>query len=222
MNKQDYEVMKQKLSTGEFGGIELKVLTAPRIYAKVGDREYLLNGKSGRTLNRLDYHNDFILTTLRQKLTQSDIGEGFSYVGVDTVTNESEKRSLHLPLHEYGKDTYTGVLAVPNLMLHIRKDEHGNESPEAIAGIESQTSNRLLFNFVGSAPSKEREGYDRVMRGEYAIVYLNSKSGEYLAEKTPACKAAYALLAHLSPSEVTDDDLVKALGFAPVEEIDHA
>ena len=55
--------------------------------------------------------------------------------------------------------------------------------------------------------------------GRFATVYLNTDTGEYLAEKTEACKAEYAPMAHLDPSEITNEDLVKAMGFAPNEVI---
>ena len=42
---------------------------------------------------------------------------------------------------------------------------------------------------------------------------------EYLAEKTEACKAEYAPMAHLEPSDIIDEDLVKAMSFAPTETI---
>ena len=220
MQKTEIDTLKKIFSTGEFDGLNIRVVNAPRFYisSKGGDLEVWLDGKNGLS-NRNDYSPDFILKRLREKLTTSDVGESFPYVGVDTVTNQSEKRTLHLALQEYGVNSYTGTLPVPDLMNHILKDEYGNESPESIAGIESQKSNRVLFNLVGSAPSNDRPGYDRVMHGEYATVYLNSKTGEYLAEKTEACKAQYAPLAHLSPSEVSDDELIKAMGFAPVEVI---
>jgi hypothetical protein len=220
MQKNEFEVMKKIFSNGEFDGLNIRVVNAPRFHveSKAGDMDVFLDGEKGLS-NRNDYSPDFILTRLRERLTTSDVGESFPYVGVDTVTNQSEKRTLHLALQEYGVNSYAGTLLVPDLMNHILKDEYGNESPESIAGIESQKSNRVLFNLVGSAASNERPGFDRVMHGEYATVYLNSKTGEWLAEKTEACKAQYAPLAHLSPADVTNDDLIKAMGFAPVEVI---
>jgi hypothetical protein len=58
-----------------------------------------------------------------------------------------------------------------------------------------------------------------VKRGRFAIVYLNSNTGDYWAEKTEACKKEYAPLAHLKASDISDEDLVRAMGFAPSSEI---
>jgi hypothetical protein len=64
-----------------------------------------------------------------------------------------------------------------------------------------------------------KKGYDRVVEGKYATVYLRTTTGEYLAVKKDSCKAAYAPLAHLAAGDVTDEDLVRAMTFAPIEEV---
>jgi len=216
MNKNEFEVMKKTLSTGEFDGLSIRVVNAPRFFVKLGDREFWLDGKDGQS-NRKDFNPSYILERLRASLTTKDLGESFAYIGADRVTADSERRNLSLNLSHYGVNTYTGVLAVPNLANHIEKAELSNESPESVVGLETSKPNRIIFNLVGSFPCANKDGFDRVKHGALATVYLNSNTGEYLAEKTDACRAKYAPLAHLKPSEITNTDLVKALGSAPVE-----
>lgn len=147
------------------------------------------------------------------------MGESFAYIGADKITSKSESHTLHLNLSHYGVETYRGFLPANQLANYIALTEAENQSPEALVGLETTRQNRIIFNFVGSKPFADKKGYDRVVQGRLATVYLNTDTGEYLAEKTEACKVEYAPMAHLDPSEITDEDLVKAMSFAPTEAV---
>jgi len=216
MNKN--EMMKKILGAGEVGGFKIRVVNTPRFMVQAGDREIWLDGKHGLE-KRQDGLDNWVLRTLRERLTSSDLGESFAYIGADKITSKSESQTLHLNLSHYGVESYKGFLTANRLANHIALTEAENQSPEALVGLETTKQNRIIFNFVGSQSCADKKGYDRVKRGKFATVYLNTDTGEYLAEKTDACKAEYAPMAHLDPSEITDEDLVKAMGFAPNEVI---
>jgi len=219
MNKNEFEVMKKTLSTGEFDGLTIRAVNTPRFMAELGGREIWLDGKRGLITNREDLSSDFVLQRLKKSLTTSNLGESLPAIGLDTATKQTESCSLYFNLSEYGRDTYTGFLRLPNLENHIAKDELAGQSPEALLGLEVTAQGRIRFNLVESEPCADKAGFDRVKHGNLVTVYLNSNTGEYLAIKTNACHAKYAPLAHLKWSEITDEDLLKALSFAPVAEI---
>jgi len=206
------------LCTGEVGGFKIRVVNTPRFMVQAGDREIWLDGKHGLE-KRQDGLDNWVLRTLRERLTTSDLGESFAYIGADKITSKSESQTLHLNLSHYGVESYKGFLTANRLANHIALTEDENQSPEALIGLETTKQNRIIFNLVGSKPCTTKKGYDRVKEGRFATVYLNTDTGEYLAEKTEACKAEYAPMAHLDPSEITNEDLVKAMGFAPNEVI---
>jgi len=218
MNNKDLAILQKTLSTGKFDGLSIRVVNTPRLLVTLGDKEFWLDSKDGLS-NRKDFNPSYILERLRASFTRSDIGESFPFVAADRVSRESERRSLHLNLSEYGKDTYTGVLVAPSLEHHVAKDQDSNQSPESLIGIDTVARNRIIFNLVDSATCTDRDGFDRVMNGEFATVYLNSETGEYLAIKTEACKASYAPLAHLSAKDIDDIDLIKAMSLAPTEDV---
>lgn len=220
MNKQEFETMKKIFSAGEFDGVKVKVVNTPRFYVKVGaNNEIWLDGKQGLANSR-DHNRDWVLKRLKASLTSShNLGESFAWVCADRVTSDTENNTLHLSLGHYGVNEYQGTLKTKRLANLIALNEGSNESIEAAIGLNEVRNNRLVFNLVGSESCSTKAGYDRVMMGKYVTVYLNSNTGEYVAEKTEACKKHYAPLAHLSPSEISDEDLIKAMGFAPSEEI---
>jgi hypothetical protein len=218
MIKQKFEILKKIFSAGEVTGYKIRVVNTPRFLVEVGDKNIWLDGKYGLE-NRRDGNNDWVLRNLREKLTTSEIGESFAYIGVDKVTAMSENQTLHLNLSHYGVESYKGFLTANRLANHIALSESNNQSPEAIIGLETIKQNRIIFNFVGSKPCLDKKDYDRVLEGKLALIYLNSNTGEYLAEKTHACNALYAPLAHIAAMDITDEDLVKAMGFAPTEVI---
>ena len=216
MNKN--EMMKKILGAGEIDGLKIRVVNTPRFVVQAGDREIWLDGKHGLE-KRHDGLDNWVLRTLREKLTASDLGESFAYIGADKITSKSESQTLHLNLSHYGVESYKGFLTANQLANHIVLTEAENQSPEALVGLETTKQNRIIFNFVGSKSCADKGGYDRVVEGRFATVYLNTDTGEYLAEKTEACKAEYAPMAHLEPLDITDEDLVKAMSFAPIEAI---
>lgn len=219
----NFEIMKKALSTGEYAGLSIRVVNTSRFLIRLPDRDEWLDGKEGLA-QELHYDRGWVLRQLKERLTMSsDLGDTAPYVAVDKVTHATERRGLSLSLHEYGRDTYSGVLAVPGLMNHIEKSsDSGNESPESIAGISSTKPSRILFNLVDAVDCTDRAGFDRVVHRRFVTVWLNSESGEYFAEKTKECKDHYAPLAHLSIDDISDDDLIRAMGMAPVAEIYHA
>ena len=216
MNKN--EMMKKIFGNGEVGGFKIRVVNTPRFIVQAGDREIWLDGKHGLE-DRRDGLDNWVLRNLREKLTSTDLGESFAYVGADKLNSMVENKTLHLNLSHYGVETYVGILTAPKLANHIALTDAENQSPEALIGLETTKQNRIIFNFVGSKPCTTKQGYDRVKEGRFATVYLNTDTGEYLAEKTEACKTQYAPMAHIDPLEISDEDLVKAMGFAPTEVI---
>lgn len=220
MNKQEFETMKKIFSAGDIHGVNVRVVNAPRFLVKVGaSNELWLDGKNGLA-NSHGRNRDWVLQKLKASLTSSNnLGESFTWVCADRVTSDTESNSLHLNLGHYGVNEYRGTLKTKRLANLIALNEGSNESIEAVIGLNEVKNNRLVFNLVGSKSCSTKVGYDRVMMGKYATVYLNSNTGDYVAEKTEECKKQYAPLAHLSPSDISDEDLVRAMGFAPKEEI---
>ncbi|MBT8566573.1 hypothetical protein G6698_00995 [Polynucleobacter paneuropaeus] len=220
MNKQEFETLKKIFSAGEFDGVKVNVVNTPRFYVKVGaNNEMWLDGKHGLANSR-DNNRDWVLKKLKAALTTSHhLGESFAWVCADRVTSETENGSLQLVLGHYGVDEYSGTLKTKRLATLVALNEGSIESVEATIGLNQSQNNRLVFNLAGSEACSTKTGYDRVKRGRFAIVYLNSNTGDYWAEKTEACKKEYAPLAHLKASDISDEDLVRAMGFAPSSEI---
>lgn len=220
MNKQEFETLKKIFSAGEFDGVKVKVVNTPRFLVKVGaNNEMWLDGKYGLA-NKHDHNRDWVLKRLKASLTSShDLGESFAWVCADRISSDTENNTLHLNLGHYGVNEYRGTLKTKRLANLISLNEGSNESIEAVIGLNEVRNNRLAFNLIGSESCPTMTGYDRVIRGRFATVYLNSNTGEYLAEKTEACKKQYAPLAHLNPSDISDENLVRAMGFAPSYEI---
>ena len=220
MNKQELETLKKIFSAGEFDNVKVKLVNTPRFLVKVGvNTEIWLDGKSGLSHSR-DADRDWVLRRLKLSLTSSHhLGESFAWVCADRVTSDKENGLLQLMLGHYGVDKYSGTLKTKRLATLVALNEGSNESAESVIGLNDDKRNRLVFNLVGSEASATKKGYDRVKIGRYAIVYLNSNTGDYFAEKTEACKKEYAPLAHLKASDISDEDLVRAMGFAPSSEI---
>lgn len=213
MSKQ--EILKRCFSAGQVGGYKIRVVNTPRILVQVNGKNIWLDSRSGLE-QRKDGPSDWFLRNLRQTLTQSEITESFEYIGADRITAERESNTLNLNLSHHGVETYTGVLVANRLTNLIALTDGNNQCPEAIVGLDTQT--RIIFNFIGSQACVGKKGYDRVVEGKYATVYLRTTTGEYLAVKKDSCKAAYAPLAHLAAGDVTDEDLVRAMTFSPTEE----
>ena len=217
--KNDFDVMKKVFETGQVNDIQITLVNTPRFLVKVGGNEVWLDAKEGKS-NRKDLSGDWVLQRIKESLTTRHLGESFPFIGVDKMTSEKERQNLHLHLR-FGVDEYSGTLRVRQLENHIALNEGTNQSAEAIAGLDSNSANCIIFNFVDSEPS-DRAGYDRVKKGKLATAWLNTQTGDWIAEKTQACKKMYPPLAHLAPNELSNEDLIKAMGFAPNMEIYHA
>ena len=220
MNKQELETLKKIFSAGEFDNVKVKLVNTPRFLVKVGvNTEIWLDGKNGLSHSR-DGDRDWVLRKLKASLTSSfHLGEAFQWVCADRVTSDTENGSLQLMLGHYGVNEYSGTLKTKRLETLVALNEGSIESVESVIGLNASNNNRLVFNLIGSEACTTKKGYDRVKMGRLANVYLNSNTGDFWAEKTEACKKEYAPLAHLKPDEISDEDLVKAMGFAPSEEI---
>jgi hypothetical protein len=220
MNKQEFETMKKIFSAGEFDGVQVKVVNTPRFLVKVGaNNEMWLDGKHGLS-HKQDHNRDWVLRRLKESLTSSHhLRETFSWVCADRITSDKENGYLQLMLGHYGVDEYSGTLKTKRLETLVALNEGSIESVEAVIGLNKSNNNRLVFNLVGSETYTTKKGYDRMKMGKYVTLYLNSNTGDYLAEKNDACKKQYAPFAHLKASDISDEYLIKAMGFAPTEEV---
>jgi len=203
----------QKLfATGDVGNLKISIDKTPKIVVTAGN-----SNQSILRLNAGKDNDSWVLGRLKEVLTRSHIEEHFRYIAVDRNTEMTEERSLKLPLHDINKEVYEGVLDTPQIKAHINslayhaKQQEALLSAEERVGIqEKSTVHRLVFNIQGSA-SCEKEGYDRHAQGKYVDIYLNSNTGEWKAIKNSTCKASYAPLARLKPSDISDEELLELM-----------
>jgi hypothetical protein len=205
------KAMKQLFATGNVCGLTLVVDRSPRIIAKTTSGNTIeLDPQTGKSSG---HSSDFVLKRLRDGLTYADISESFSYLVVDRTTSQTEKGSLKLALHEFGRDVYVGQLSAPTLSANIRinEGEDAMTTAESRVGIvDSEQFGRLIFNIEGSTKSNEPD-YDRVLQAKYVELLLCSKTGKYRATKKEACKSLYAPLAGIEKNDISDDDLIELI-----------
>ena len=211
----------QKLfASGSVAGFKISIDRSPRIIAtNHGGKIFLLDAKTGLS----GRSEGFVLDQMKRNLTQSNINERFSYVVVDRHTNMTEKGQLHIALQEYGQDVYVGILAAPQMQIHLNRTDSEDTAmtPEVRAGIDSKDAiNRLIYNLDGST-SFDTEGYDRMLQGKYVDIQINSKTGHWKATKNDACKACYAPLAELRASDIENSDLLALILSSAPERVIH-
>jgi len=213
------KALQKLFSTGEIGGLSISIDRTPKIIAttKIG-KKFVLE-KSGSNKNE-----EWVLQQLKNILTMASITESFGYIVVDRNTNMTEHRTLNLALHEYGREDYEGLLEAPRIKAYVdslafqAKSESSLKTAEELAGINKQNLTlRLIFNFDRSI-AYQTEDFDRMVKGKYVDIYLNSNTGQYKAIKNDACKALYPPLASLKPSEIDDDSLMELM-FANAPEL---
>ena len=206
------KVIQKLFATGNLAGLAISVDRRPKVIAttRIG-KKFVLEP-------RFDNKNDpWVFNQIKQALTQSSIYENFAYVVVDRNTEMTEERNLRLALHDPYQEIYQGVLEAPlikghiNAMAYHAKQRDGLVTAEQRAGIEVKDAvHRLIFNLKNSKPCNEGE-YDRQVNGKYVDIYLNSNSGQWKAIKNSTCKACYAPLAKLKPSDISDEELMELM-----------
>jgi hypothetical protein len=213
--KNDFEVMKKVFSIGGVEGITFSQITTPRYLVKAGTQEVLIDGKTALS-SRENPMVEWALQRIKEGLTTKHLRESFAYIAVDKKSSLKEDQSLNL-YFPYEKSEYFGTLTAKNLENHIALSDGSSQSPESIIGLEESKHNRIIFNLIGSEPCSNKKGYDRVKKGKLATVWLNTQSGEWVAERSEFCLKQYPPLAHLKPFEISNEDLIKAMAFVPEE-----
>jgi len=211
----DFEIMKKVLASGEVGDIQVQLVTTPRYLVKAGNQKIWLEANKNYETNA-NSTESWALQRIKESLTTKYMGESFPWIAVDKNSSMRENQSLQLFL-KFSEDEFSGTLKAHNLENHIAINSGENQSPEAIAGLELAKQSRIIFNLVGSEPCKDKKGFDRVKRGKRAILWINTLTGDWVGEKTDTCKKEYPPLAHLSPHEISNEELMKAMSFAPCE-----
>ena len=220
--KSKNKLLREILGTGRIENMQISVATEPRIVVKTPANTFILSAQTGRTFGG----DATMLTRMRESLTHDLVAEAVEFTAVDRQTLHSESGKFKVLFRGYNTEEATGQVVAGKILSHIRatSDESSNipRTAEALAGLESQATSRIIYNIPDSQPSTEVEGYDRKHTGRNAVVWFNTTDGSWFAKRTEAGKLTMGELAEVGMEGLTVADILDAaLQAAPRVPLEH-
>lgn len=209
--KNQRKILNDIVSTGSVDNLEISVSVEPRIFVRIGDQTRILSARSGREQHTND---GYLMERIRQALTVNRCADGFGFTAVDRRTLQKEHGRVTVAFDGFNTTEAHGQIVPGQLISHANSlcgVDDASATAEAIVGLDTGPSNRYLFNIDGSQPSDERQGFDRKIETMICSLWLNSETGEWVAQRKETAMAELGPLAEAGYDGVTVHDVLDAI-----------
>lgn len=221
MKQSKAKILRDTMASGRIGNIEIGVSVEPRIVIKTATKRIILSARTGRESN----DDAQMMTHMREILTHDHLQVDVNYTAVDRKSLQTEQGKFRIVFRGFDCDESTGQIVAGRLVSYIHAISDDTTKPqtaEALAGMESEVTTRIIFNIPDSKPSDEVAGYDRKHEGKNATVWINTNDGKWFAKRTEAGKACLGVLAEVGLDGLTPADILDAaLQAAPKIPLEH-
>lgn len=213
--KSKSKTLREIMSAGKIGDWNIAVTIAPRIIATKGGQKFLLSARTGRTAK----DDTFPINRLREILTVDRASTRFCFTAVDRQTLEKETGFIQIIFNGYTCTDKSGTIKAGRLISRINtlSDATGEmRNAEQLAGLESNSKGRIVYNVEGSTNTSEVAGFDRTIENDVAVLWINTLTGEWYAQRKDAALDQMGIMAEVGLENLTTHDLIDAaLATAP-------